>query len=261
LYLLGTRVERPVVVLICDDVAELVATRKILRIALARCRSCQGRFRVLPSDVQPYKRYGLVVILSLSRVHTIDNKTLRDTAWKQFTGQTPAHSTLHAWTEGLGSFVLGRPAGTHQDAHSYSAIMAAAKSRWSQLTDPAQPAIHPRRFRSEARRERLTALASALAFASAVVAVAKIHVPETSTSLCAFRQLAITFGIPSPFSFRTGLSCTPIEQRGRRDGEAPRSPTKTGGLSCPTRTRSPPGDSNRSLPSSTPPSIARDGDA
>jgi hypothetical protein len=235
-----------VFVLTRDEHGELDSRRRDLRIVLARCDgTCKGRFRVLPSDVLPHKHYGLAVISSLAKATVLGNKSLRVAAWSQYEGQTPQHSTLHAWTEGLGAYVLGRGSGSQAGDHSFTAIMAEVRSRWSQLGAPASPPIDPSRYRSEARRERLAAVATALAVASMVVRAAEVVVSDTSTPLCALRQLAVRFGMTSPFSFRTGLSCTRIEHRDRRDGEASGLSPKTGGLSCPTRTRSPPGDSNR----------------
>jgi len=85
-----------------------VATKKTFEVALARCRTCRKRFRVLPSDVLPWKRYGLAVIAELCKADAVEDQSLRDAVWKAFIGQTPAHVTLHAWTEWLGAFVLGR---------------------------------------------------------------------------------------------------------------------------------------------------------
>ena len=259
LVLTSLRVARPVVVLVHEH-GELTSKLVTLEVALARCRECSRHWRVLPSDVLPHKRYGLAVISSLCSAHVLGNKSLREVAWQEHTGQTPAHSTLHAWTEGLGAFALGRLFGTLPGARSFSSILATTKARWSELTSTITPPppIDPQRFRSEARGERLTATASVLTTARAVLCAAAIALAVNSTPLCAWRQLSITFGVPAPFAFRTGIVRTPSEHVGHRDREIAGLPQQIGDPACQPRTRSPPGDSNRSLPTSTPPSISSD---
>lgn len=148
LTILGSRVDRPAVLLVDDSEGEAVAVQQVLSVALARCRICSGRFRLLPADVLPHKRYGLAVIASTAAAHVEANQSLRAAAWTTHTGQMPAHTTLHAWIEGLGAFVLGRSFGGLPDAHPYQAIMATITARWSSLaTEPQQPAqIDPRLF-------------------------------------------------------------------------------------------------------------------
>jgi hypothetical protein len=262
LVLLGSRVARPVVLLVDDGTGELLAERRTLWIALARCRACKGRFRVHPADVLPHKRYGLAVIATTAAAHVESNKSLRTAAWTTHTGQTPAHSTLHAWTEGFGAFALGRAFGSLPDAYPFVAIVAVTTARWSALASIQiqQARIDPRRHRSEARRERLAAVGNLLAVARAVVDAAVLDVRKKQPPLCAWRQLAIGLGVPLPFAFRTGITCTPFEHGVGRDRESPELPQPTGDSACQTRSRSPPSASSRSLPSSIPPSIpATDG--
>jgi len=246
-----------------DVHGERVSTKKVLKLALVACRTCRKRFRLLPSDVMPWKRYGFAVVAEICQAHVVGNSSLRDAADKTFTGQTPAHSTLHAWTEGLGAFVLGRPASSWPDAVPFSAILAETTKRWPQLAVAAAttPLIDPLRYRSPERCERLVAVATALATASAFATATARPSQAVISSLCSWRLATITFGLTSPFSFHTGWRCTPIEHRAPRAAEASGSPPTTGGLSCPTRTRSPPGASSRSHPSSTPPSTASHDDA
>jgi hypothetical protein len=249
------------VVLVRDEHGERVATKKTLEIALAACRTCGKRFRVLPSDVLPWKQYGLAVIAELCQAHTVDDLSLRDAVWKKFTGETPAHSTLHAWTEGLGAFVLGRPGSGRPDTVPFSAILSETTKRWPQIAAATTAPINPHRYRSEARCERLVAVASVLAIASAFTTATALATSTSSPPLCTWRLATVTFGLMSPFSFQTGFRCTSSEHRASRVAEASGSPPTTGGLSCPTRTRSPPGATSRSRPSSTPPSIAPHDDA
>ena len=249
------------VVLVDDDGSELVAELLVLSVALVRCRVCKGRFRLLPADILPHKRYGLAVIASIAAAHVEANRSLRTTAWTTHTGETPAHSTLHAWTEGLGAFVLGRSFGGLPDAHPYQAIVAVLTARWSVLeTKPPRPAqVDPLRYRTGARGERLVAVANILALARAVLDIATLDVdldlaPDRSP-LCSLRQLTVRLGVPAPLAFRTGIRCTPSEHVVARDPESPGLPQPTGDSVCETRSRSPPSASSRSLPSSIPPSI------
>ncbi|MCP4040032.1 MAG: hypothetical protein GY733_24015 [bacterium] len=263
LTILGSRIARPVVLLADDGDGELVASRQTLSIARARCSTCKSRFRLLPSDVLPHKRYGLAVIATTAAAHVEANKSLRSAAWTTHTGQTPAYSTLHAWTEGLGAFVLGRSFGSLPDAHPFQAIVAATNARWSALetTQLPPPCIDSRRHRTEARRERLLAVADILAMARVVtdVAALDLELATDRSRLCSWRQLAIGLGVPAPFAFRTGITCTPSEHVIATDPESPGLPQPTGDSKCQVRSRSPPSASSRSLPSSMPPSIPPNG--
>jgi hypothetical protein len=252
-----------VVLLIDDGAGERAAARRILQVARVRCRTCKGRFRLLPAGVLPHKQYGLAVIASTAAAHVESNKSLRTAAWTTHTGQTPAHSTLHAWTEGFGAFVLGRPFGSLPDAQPFQAIVAMTTARWSALAAvPIEPSpIDPRRHRSDARRERLLAVSNALALARAVVTTAVLVLVDGQPPLCAWRQLAIGLGVPAPLAFRSGVACTRFEHGVNGDRESPGLPQPTGDSACQIRTRSPPSASSRSLPSSIPPSIPADGGA
>ena len=249
LTILGSRVARPVVLLVDDGDGELVAARLVLSIALARCAACKGRFRLLPSDVLPHKRYGLAMIATTAAAHVEANKSLRTAAWTTHIGRTPAHATLHAWTEGLGAFVLGRSFGCLRDAQPYQAIVAIITSRWSALNTkpPRPPQIDPRRYRSEARGERLLAIANVLALAEAVIDIATLDVdlPLDQSPLCLWRQLAIGLGACAPFAFRTGFKCTPSEHVVTNDPESPHLLQQTGDSVCETRSRSPPSASSK----------------
>lgn len=261
LTILGSRIARPAVLLADDGVGEPVAVRQVLSVALARCTICGGRFRVLPAEVLPHKHYGLAMIASTAAAHVEANKSLRTAAWTTHTGQTPAHSTLHAWTEGLGAFVLGRPFGGLPDAHPHQAIAAVITARWSSLETELlrSPQIDPLRYRSGARGERLVAVANVLALARAVLDIATLDVDldlaRDPSPLSSLRQLAVRLGVPTPFAFRTGIRCTPSEHVVARDPESPGLPQPTGDSACETRSRSPPSASSRSRPSSIPPSI------
>lgn len=252
--LTGSRVERPVVALVLDKDRVLTFVRLVRSLAVARCDECGHRVRVLPCNVLPFKRYDLNAIAALCHAHVLGNRSLRDAVDTEHPGWTPAHSTLHAWSEGLGAYVSGRAFGEQPGAHPFSSLLAWTRSRWSALPPLPSPVVDPDRARSTPRLERLTAVAGVLVLARAVLAAAAIELAAGSSALMEWRRLALTYGVPSPFSFRTGIACTPSEHRVRRDPESPGSSDFHGDLTCPTRSRSPPGGSARSVPSSIPPS-------
>ena len=70
LVLSRTRVRRGLSVLETDAVGELHAVEIEAQIALARCRRCERRVRVLPCDVLPYKHYSVSVIAQLAGAYT-----------------------------------------------------------------------------------------------------------------------------------------------------------------------------------------------
>lgn len=169
--------------------------------------------------------------------------SLRKVAWSLLGERTPQHTTVHAWTEGLGAHVLGRDAVTGEP---HSAMVVETTARRGQLAPLETPSIDPRCYSSEPRHERLLALAVLLLMAQAILG------PDASTPLSDWRRMAIVYGVSSPLSFRTGLRHTAIEHVGAL---APQScgpcPTDEG-RTLPNRTRSPPGASSRSLRSSIP---------
>ena len=252
-------VNRGLIVMEKDSSGEWFTDEKVIVVAVARCLSCKGRFRVLPSDVLPHKTYGLCIIEFECTVYAEGERTLRDVAWRLFyeqkSARMPAHATLHAWTEGGGAWSLGREPGEVSRTEPFGVLLAETRRRWPREVQAVfeQPvSIDPRRYRSEERRERLVAVVRVFAVA---IAIAKA---KENRPLCAWFQLAQTpaFGLLWPASFRTGLSCTPSEHLDAGNREA-RGPTPhLRGPRCPTNTRSPPGASNRSLPSSTKASVA-----
>jgi len=244
------RVTRGIVWLERDTYGQLTTRPEQLILALAHCDEGH-RIRVLPNDVPMRKHYALPVIEHEVSQYNDGTSSLREVAWLLLGERTPQHTTLHGWTEGLGAHVLGREA---LDGEPHSAMVAVTLARWPSVATSAPGPIDPRRYRSEPRRERLLAVSTLLAMA-AVIPI------SSSSRLAEWRRLAISFGISSPLSFRSGRLCTAIEQVG--------SPATRSCRACPNkdrrssfrRTRSPPGDSNRSPPSSIPPSTTPTNDA
>jgi hypothetical protein len=213
-------------------------------VATAACWRCGIRSRVLPCDVLPRKTYGLCVIAAEVAAYSRGDRSLRQVAWSQLGDRTPAHTTLHGWTEGLGAHVLERPA-TTLDGMPFGRVLADAESRESmvrQLTS-SEPWVDERRFRSEGRRERLAAVA--LCFAVALLVTGRSG-PE---SLVELRHRSVSWSDSCTLAFPSRLSCTAMEQVVSPAPAGSRPTQRKGRDRCPTRTRSPPGDSSRSPPS------------
>ena len=102
-------VPRGVVLLERDAYGEWHTIELKAAIALARCPRCGTRTRVLPYDILPYKRYSLAVISALVSTYATWSLSLRRVVWDLLGERTPAHTTLHGWTEGLGAHALGLP--------------------------------------------------------------------------------------------------------------------------------------------------------
>ncbi len=240
-----TRVRRGLSVLETDAVGELHAVEIEAQIALARCRCCERRVRVLPCDVLPYKHYSVSVIAQLAGAYTGGwQDSLRTVAWELLGERTPAHTTLHGWTEGLGAHVLGLPTGAfggQAGGWPFSRVFAEAEARVAQVRTVWEAAVwvDERRYRSEGRRERLAAVAQVLALADTVTGAPG---PE---ALGAWRALTVRWSGSCGLRFPSRLLCTGIEQvpdPDRRESRA-RSPPRR--RRCPIRTPSPPGASNK----------------
>lgn len=216
----------------------LVAT-----VALARCLQCGTRPRVLPCDVLPRKTYGLAVIEHDVSEYSRGDRSLRQVAWGQFGDRTPAHTTLHGWTEGLGAHALGRPGGDLGGA-PMSRFVAEVEPRMPEVAFAMRADVHPdpRRYRSEPRRDRLAAVIRTMAVVTAVAGMEHPH------AMAECRRLALVWSESSVLVFPSRLLCTAIEQRDRSKSPRSRSSCQRSRDRCPTRTRSPPGASSRSHP-------------
>ena len=95
----------------------------VATLALACCDRCGGRVRVLPSDILPRKLYGLSVIEHLVVAYAEGDQGLRRVAWNLAAERTPAFTTLHAWTEGLGAHALGRELGEVPGGMPHAALV------------------------------------------------------------------------------------------------------------------------------------------
>lgn len=211
-------------------------------LALARCSGCKRRFRVLPSDVLARKTYSVAAIEHLVAQYASGERSLRRVAWGALGERTPAHATLHAWSEGLGAHALGLLGGEVEGGSPVSRLLAETQSRVQAigrlLLD--DYAVDPRRYRSPERRERLSANRRILAIAGRATGL------SSPFAFVRWRQLALRWSTTCALLFRTGFSCTAIEHRDRPGGGGSRAPPTEGLDRCPPPTRSPPGASNRS---------------
>ena len=81
-----------------------------IKIPLALCQGCKGRFRVLPEEILPYKHFSLPAIEDICQGYVQpdpDAPGFRKYV-DSISGVHPHYSTVHRWTEGLGERVLDR---------------------------------------------------------------------------------------------------------------------------------------------------------
>lgn len=218
-----------------DESGVLRTVPLVATVAIARCTRCKTRPRVLPCDALPYKTYGLAVIEHEVADYSRGDQGLRQVAWRQLGDRTPAYTTLHGWTEGLGAHALGRPGGDMGGA-PMSRLVAEAKAHFPKVAETlrAEVSPDPRRYRSEARRERLAALILAMALITVIAGLPHPH------AMAECRRLALSWGHVSVLGFASRLRSTPIEHRDRSDSPRSRSSSPRSRDRCPTRTRSPP---------------------
>jgi hypothetical protein len=209
------------------------------KIALTRCSLCKSRYRVLPADFLPFKLYSLPVIELTVSLYNQGDLSLRDVAWYQLYGdRTPEHTTLHAWTEGLGAFCLGRPIGEVATALPANRIMAEFTIRFPSMKSFSSTpvSINRKRYRSEARRQRLKAC-------KRFENVCTIINAKSSFKFSELNRLIVSWGNSYGLGFRTGIRCTPVEHIVSADMLSWRQTSIKEPLSCPIHGRSPPGDS------------------
>jgi len=80
LALLGSTAERPFVAIEVDAHGVRTAVERTIEVAVARCRSCGRRSRVLPGDVPPFKHYSLPLIEALGGTYLEGGQSLRAVA-------------------------------------------------------------------------------------------------------------------------------------------------------------------------------------
>ncbi|MEJ2389356.1 MAG: hypothetical protein P8Y27_19230 [Chromatiaceae bacterium] len=241
-------VSRRLILLERHEFGELVSIDLQAMIVLARCPRCGTRIRVLPYDVLPYKQYSVAMIAELASSYAKGSASLRSVAWDLLGERTPAHTTLHGWTDGLGAHVLGLPGGEAGGVPFSRFVLEARAAPLAQVVE-APFWVDERRYRCEARREHLAGMAMLMAVAELVAGA-----PD-SPALAQCRRLTLLWSNSCVLVFPSRFSCTAIEQRRRPHGPGSRHPPHARRDRCPTRARSPPGASSRSPPSSMPASM------
>jgi hypothetical protein len=220
-----------------DDIDTVV--KDTVKIVLVRCPVCKGRYRLLPADILPKKLYTVPVIELSVSLYNQGDLSLRHVVWDHFYGErAPAHSTLHAWTEGLGAWWLGQAMGEVAFSVPATRIQAELEIRYPQMRScHFQPIwINPQRYRSQGRRERLEAckrfeiVGTLLAF-------------KNTWNFVELNRLIVSWGTSFGLGFKTGIGCTASEHIDSRNvrlwGQIfPKEP-----LVCPIPGRSPPFDS------------------
>lgn len=236
----GSTVGRGLVLLEADECGVLQTVHLAATVALARCtrsgkKLCTKRPRVLPCDALPYKTYGLAVIEHEVSGYSRGDQSLRQVSWGQLGDRAPAHTTLHGWTEGLGAHALGRRGGDVGGV-PMSHLVAEAEPRIAKVAETLRTDVSPdpRRFRSEARRDRLAAVMVAMALVTIIAGLPHPH------AMAACRRLALSWSQVSVLEFASRLRCTPIEHCDRSESPRSRSASPRSRDRCPTRTRSPP---------------------
>ena len=226
-----------------DESGELEMVFLAATVAISRCVRCKSRYRVLPCDVLARKTYSTGVIEHLLADYGRGERSLRQVAWGQLGERTAAHTTLHGWTEGLGAHALGRVGGDGGGA-PISRLIADAEARVAGVKDASRQEVRvdPRRYRSEARRDRLAALTRTMALAVAIAGVSHPH------ALAECRRLGLAWSSSSVLQFPSRLSCTAIEHPDRSKPPRSRPFSPRSRDRCLSPTRSPPGASNRSPP-------------
>jgi hypothetical protein len=239
LELTNSTVDRPVFFLEKDAYGINVIVERIVKIALARCPACGGRCRVLPADILAHKRYALPVIELAVRLYNQGDLSLREVAWDALYGdRTPAYTTLHGWTEGLGAYFLSRPMGQVAAGLPATRLVSELEMRFWQIKSLRQMAleIDPRRYRSKGRKERLSACKRLLLCCEVLDA-------KDAWKLAELNRLILSWGNSCGILFKTGILCTAIAQANSKDVVRRSENPRKEALLCPIHGRSPPGDS------------------
>ena len=175
------------------------------------CEACRRRFRVLPVEIPPFKRYTLAVIETGCSAYTDPDlpRLSLEKAVNHMGHGHPHRSALHGWCGGLGERALGR-LDRFAGYLPVSALMAeTGKSFETHLFDPWEKtaAVAPGKYRSVKRQEQLEACVR-------VFAAARRLFPESSHALWAWEAwLQKRFHVAA-WVFPARFSCTAFQQQG-----------------------------------------------
>jgi hypothetical protein len=210
-----------------DDYDIDTVVKTTVKIVLVRCPICKSRYRLLPADILPHKLYSLPVIEFCVCLYNRGDLSLRQVAWEQLYGEhTPYHTTLHAWSEGLGAWWQGRTIGEVAFCVPATRVLAELEIRFPQMSSlhsiPVR--INPQRYRSQGR-------------------IGTMLDSKNTWKWCELNRLIISWGNWFGLGFKTGICCTAIEHPDWMDMRLWLKISKKEPLSCPIHGRSPPGDS------------------
>lgn len=239
LVLTNSTVDRTAFMLEKDDYDIDTVVEATVKIILVKCPLCKSRYRLLPADILPRKLYTLPVIEVSATLYNLGDLSLRDVTWERLYGErTPAHTTLHGWTEGLGAWWLGRTIGEAAYCVPSGRVRGELEIRYPQVGSlHSKPiCINPQRYRSQGRRERLEACKQFEIVCSLVPS-------QNGCNFVELNRLIVSWGNSFGLGFKTGICCTPIEHIDSKDMRSWRQMTPKECLSCPIPGRSPPFDS------------------
>lgn len=239
LELTNCTVDRTAFLLEKDDYDIDTVVKETVKIVLVRCPICKSRYRLLPTDILPHKLYTLPVIELSVSLYNRGDLSLRHVVWDLLYGErTPEHTTLHAWTEGLGAWWLGREMGEVAFSVPATRIQAELEIRYPQMSSwRFQPIwINPQHYRSQGRRERLEAC-------KRFEIVGTMLASKNACNFVELNRLTVSWSNSFGLGFKTGICCTASEQVDSKNVRAWGQIFPKEFLSCPILGRSPPFDS------------------
>ena len=211
--------------------------RVIGNVALVRCCKCGRTFRALPCDALPHKHYGVTVIDRSLTEHVDKSRPLRQVA-ADFSGEkTPAPATIFAWREGMGAYSLGREAGEVPGTTRASELLeVSARHCVARVVKKIEDLCKPVGATSlDEYRKRFAACGRFLACTRLVTGF------ESPWALLECSRSTSAWGLPCPWSFRTGLLLRTRSEHVRAPGvPQSRLSRDTKQPPWPPRTRSPP---------------------
>ena len=190
-----------------DDYDIDTVVEATVKIVLVKCPLCKSRYRLLPADIVPHKLYTLPVIEVSATLYNRGDHSLRHVTWDLLYGErTPAHTTLHGWTEGLGAWWLGQAIGEVAFSMPASRIQAELEIRCPQITSlHSQPIwINPQRYCSQGRRQRLEAC-------KRFEIVSTLFACKNACNFVELNRLIVNWGNMFGLGFKTGVCCTAFE--------------------------------------------------
>lgn len=183
-----------------------------IKVPLALCGGCGGRFRVLSEEILPYKIFSLPAIEDLCWGYVQpdpDAPGLRKFV-DSLSGVHPNYSTLHRWTEGLGERVLDRFQPGSQKA-PFSELWLPSSALVSESAKRNNPGVLDRwrqsheipswKYHSSKRHDQLQACAR-------LFDVASFLFPNKPHPLTAWQGQIIEYFNVAGWWFPTGYNCT-----------------------------------------------------